>query len=131
MFTYKKIFNSFSVDDIKKAKKFYNDALGMNVQLEGEMGMSLRFSSGDSVFIYPKENHQSATFTVLNFVVEDIDKELNHLIKNGIKFEHYHNQELPQDENGIMRGLEKGDGPDIAWFKDPAGNILSLVQEPS
>lgn len=129
MFTYKKTFSSFSVDDIQKAKEFYEDMLGIDVRLEGEMGMSLHLSDRNSVFIYPKDDHQPATFTVLNFLVADIDEEVQHLTDNGVKFEKYDLENLPQDEKGVLRGLKDDKGPDIAWFKDPAGNILSVLQE--
>ncbi len=81
------------------------------------------------VFIYPKVDHQPATFTVLNFVVDDIDAEMESLKQRGVQFIHYQNKHLPQDKQGVLRGLQENMGPDIAWFKDPAGNVLAIVQE--
>ena len=81
------------------------------------------------VFVYDKPNHTPATYTVLNLVVEDIDKAVEELSKKGVVFEQYHMEELPQDEKGIARGLSVGMGPDIAWFTDPSGNIFSILQE--
>ncbi len=119
-------FSSFSVDDIGKAKQFYGKTLGLNIK-EDEEGLGLNFDGGQTVFIYPKENHQPATFTVLNFPVDDIDKAVDKLAGLGVSFESY-GGELKTDEKGIFRGAESGNGPNIAWFKDPAGNILSVME---
>ncbi|MDR7129490.1 catechol 2,3-dioxygenase-like lactoylglutathione lyase family enzyme [Algoriphagus sp. 4150] len=119
------VFSSYSVDDIPKAKSFYQDTLGLHVA-EDEMGfISLHLSGGGNVVIYPKPNHTPATFTVLNFSVDDIDRTVDELIMKGVKFEQYPDP-IQTDEKGICR---KGGGPLIAWFKDPAGNILSVLQE--
>lgn len=125
------VFSSFSVNDTEKAKKFYQQKLGLDVSEIQEMNiLQLKLPGGGEVVIYPKgEHHQPAIFTVLNFVVKNIDKSVDELTSHGIKFEQYNNTDLPQDEKGIMRGLKSGNGPDIAWFKDPAGNILSILQE--
>jgi predicted enzyme related to lactoylglutathione lyase len=127
MFKAIETFSSFSVDDLGKAKEFYTTVLGL--QVEEQEGMGLKFHlPGNAVFIYPKTQHQPATFTVLNFKVENIDQAVDELGKRGVQFERY--KEMPQaDEKGILRGISANRGPDIAWFKDPAGNILSVLQE--
>jgi hypothetical protein len=93
------------------------------------MGLQLKLPNGGALFIYPKTDHQPATFTVLNFVVENIDDAVNDLVRLGVRFERYDNLPAPQDEKGIARGLSAHQGPDIAWFKDPSGNILSVLQD--
>jgi catechol 2,3-dioxygenase-like lactoylglutathione lyase family enzyme len=127
MFKNTHAFSSFSVDDLGKAKEFYGQTLGL--ALSDEMGLELRIAGGGSVFIYPKQNHVPATFTVLNFPVENIDNAVQELKDAGVTFESYGGN-IRTDENGIFRGGEKGMGPNIAWFKDPAGNILSVVESP-
>lgn len=129
MLTYNHTFSSFSVDELPKAKTFYGETLGLNLTEVGEMGLSIHLKDNHRVFIYPKVDHQPATFTVLNFVVDDIDAEMKSLKQRGVQFIHYQNKHLPQDEQGVLRGLQENMGPDIAWFKDPAGNILSILQE--
>ncbi len=127
MFKNTKAFSGFSVNDMQKAKEFYNGTLGIDVS-ENDMGiMTLLISGGTKVVVYPKPNHEPATFTILNFAVADVDKAVDELIKAGIKFEQYDFGDFKTDEKGIMRG--NGHGPDIAWFKDPAGNILSVLKE--
>jgi catechol 2,3-dioxygenase-like lactoylglutathione lyase family enzyme len=123
MFVGKKAFPSFSVSDLEKAKQFYSDTLGLQVSEQPE-GLKLR-ANGTEIFVYPKSNHTPATFTVLNFQVEDIEKSSEDLAKRGVRFEHYEG-EIKTDEKGIHRGQG---GPKIAWFKDPAGNILSILEE--
>lgn len=113
-------FSGFSVDDIPKAKKFYGETLGLKV-VEEPSGLGLQFVNGGRVFIYPKPNHVPATFTVLNFPVADVEKAVDELAARGVKFEDYPDT----DEKGIDRS---GQGPLIAWFKDPAGNFLSVLQ---
>jgi catechol 2,3-dioxygenase-like lactoylglutathione lyase family enzyme len=120
-------FSGFSVDDIAKAKKFYTGTLGLQVDELKDMGLTLHLPGGSNAFVYPKEDHQPATFTILNFVVDNIDEAMEELADNGVQFEHY--KDMPQDEKGIVRGLSNDMGPDIAWFKDPAGNILSILQD--
>jgi predicted enzyme related to lactoylglutathione lyase len=117
-------FSGFSVDDLKKAKEFYGQMLGLEVA-EMPEGLQLRISGGGKIFIYPKPNHTPATFTILNFPVDDIEQAVDDLAKRGLSFEHYNQGELKTDEKGIARGA----GPKIAWFKDPAGNILSVLEQ--
>ena len=120
-----KAFSSFSAADLSKSKDFYQDVLGLDIE-ETEMGiLSIHLSGGGEVIIYPKPDHIPAAFTVLNFPVEDIDQAVDELISKGVVFEQY-TGEIQTDEKGICR---LGDGPFIAWFKDPAGNILSILQE--
>lgn len=120
-----KPFSSFSTNNLKTAREFYADKLGLKVS-ETPEGLQLSLEGGSEVFLYPKSNHAPATFTVLNFIVDDIDKTVDELNRMGIEFEHYNQPELKTDDRGIMRG---GPGPTIAWFKDPAGNIISVVQK--
>lgn len=129
MFKNTRAFSGFSVDDLEKAKSFYGETLGVEVGIENEMGLSLNLANGNTVFIYPKEDHQPATFTILNFVVDDVDVAMDELKDKGIRFIQYNDDDLPQDEKGVLRGLDAGMGPDIAWFEDPAGNVLSVLQE--
>lgn len=120
-----KAFSGFSVNNIHKAKEFYGQTLGLQVKTN-DMGMLiLQLSGGNDIIIYPKDDHQSATFTILNFPVEDIDAAVDQLSAKGIKFEQY---DKMTDKKGIARGRSQKRGPDIAWFKDPAGNILSVLQ---
>jgi catechol 2,3-dioxygenase-like lactoylglutathione lyase family enzyme len=122
-----KAFSGFSVDDIPKAKAFYGETLGLKVTEENGM-LTLHLTGGGTVLIYPKgEGHTPATFTILNFPIDDIDKTVDELTTLGVTFEHY-DGEMKTDEKGILRGIASGNGPDIAWFKDPAGNILSVLQ---
>lgn len=125
MFKNTKAFSGFSANDIQKAKEFYGDKLEIDVS-ENAMGiLTLRFKSGHEVIIYPKPDHVPATFTVLNFPVTDVEQTVDELIKRGITFEQY-GEPIKTNEKGILKG--NGKGPDIAWFKDPAGNILSVLQ---
>ncbi|MEJ0073539.1 MAG: VOC family protein [Candidatus Saccharibacteria bacterium] len=117
--------SGFSVDDAAKAKQFYSETLGLDVE-EDQMGLTLKLAGANDVFVYAKPDHQPATYTVLNFPVDDIDKAVDELTAKGVTFEHY-GPEAHQDEKGIARGKAAGMGPDIAWFKDPAGNILSVL----
>jgi catechol 2,3-dioxygenase-like lactoylglutathione lyase family enzyme len=115
-------FASFSVDDLGKAKQFYEQTLGLKVSQSAE-GLEMH-PPDTTVFVYPKPNHKPATFTVLNFLVDDIDSVVDELKQKGVTFEHYEG-EIKTDEKGIHRN----GGPTIAWFKDPAGNILSVVEK--
>ena len=126
MFKEAKVFSSFSVNDIDKAKEFYSVTLGLEVtqDLEMEGLLTLHIKGGAEIKIYPKLDHTPAVFTILNFQVEDIENAVDELTKRGITFEQYDGN-LRTDEKGIFRG----GAPLIAWFKDPAGNILSLLQE--
>ena len=118
-------FTGFSVDDLAKAKDFYTNTLGLTLEDE-TMGLRFQLGGGGKVFVYPKDDHKPATYTMLNFVVDDIDKAVEDLKAKGVAFEQY---EGMTDEKGIARGIKNHQGPDIAWFKDPAGNILSVLQE--
>jgi catechol 2,3-dioxygenase-like lactoylglutathione lyase family enzyme len=120
-------FSGFSVDDLSKARDFYETILGLEVEETQNMGFTINLGSGAHVFVYPKPNHEPATFTILNFPVEDIDKVVDDLIAKGVTFEHYDGV-FPTDEKGIARSNDPSRGPSIAWFKDPAGNILSVLQ---
>jgi predicted enzyme related to lactoylglutathione lyase len=121
-------FSSFSVDDIGEAMEFYGKTLGVEVSDNEEGGLELSFDDGSSVFVYPKDDHDPATFTVLNFQVDDIEDAVDELIDQGITFEQY-DGEMQTDEKGIFLGKENGKGPNIAWFKDPAGNFLSVIED--
>jgi catechol 2,3-dioxygenase-like lactoylglutathione lyase family enzyme len=126
MLKVKAAISSFSVNDLAKAKEFYTKTLGLELDNE-EMGMELRLPGGGSAFIYQKDGHQPATFTVLNLIVDNIDQAVDELQANDISFERY--ETIQQDEKGVQRGLSHDMGPDIAWFCDPAGNIVSLIQK--
>ncbi len=124
MFENTKAFSSFSVNDIQIAKKFYTETLGLEVK-EVPEGLELHISGGNLIFIYPKANHTPATFTILNFPVRNLEGAVDELSKRGVRFEIYNERDLKTDEKGIFRG----EGPKIAWFKDPAGNFLSVLEE--
>jgi predicted enzyme related to lactoylglutathione lyase len=121
MFEHTKAFSSFSVDDVPKAKAFYGQALGLRVSEENGM-LSLHLAGDQDVLVYPKDDHAPAVFTILNFPVDDVDKAVDELTTRGVRFERY--EGFDQDEKGISR---VGGGA-IAWFKDPAGNILAVLQ---
>jgi catechol 2,3-dioxygenase-like lactoylglutathione lyase family enzyme len=121
----KQAFSGFSVDNLAKAREFYAGTLGLTVDDAGA-GLGLQLPGGGTVFVYPKDDHQPATFTILNFEVEDIDEAVDELMNRGVQFERY--EGLPVDEKGILRGISQNRGPDIAWFKDPAGNILAVLK---
>ena len=122
MFQKSNAFSSFSVNDIPAAKQFYGGTLGLDVtEMEGML--QLHLGTGGLVQVYPKPNHVPATFTVLNFPVDDVERAVDALTALGVRFEHYEG-ELGTDAKGIFRGQ----GPVIAWFKDPAGNILSVIE---
>jgi catechol 2,3-dioxygenase-like lactoylglutathione lyase family enzyme len=122
MFAKTKAFSGFSVNDIAKAKEFYDGTLGLDVTEEFGM-LRLHLAGGGEILIYPKANHVPATFTILNFAVPDVESAVDELAAKGVRFERY--EGMPQDDKGIMRGQ----GPDIAWFTDPAGNVISVVAE--
>lgn len=124
MFRDTKAFSGFSVDDLAKAKEFYGKTLGLKV-VERAEGLELHLGGGAQIFIYPKPDHSAASFTILNFPVADVDATVTDLGKKGIEMERYDNEKIKTDAKGIFRGQ----GPTIAWFKDPAGNILSVLQE--
>jgi len=126
MFRDTKAFSGFAVDDIEAAKKFYGETLGLDVRESGGQGLlELHLAGGTTVLVYPKPDHEPAVFTVLNFPVDDIEKAVDRLTDAGIRLEHYEDDpELKTDDKGIFRG----GGPLIAWFRDPAGNILSVLE---
>lgn len=115
-------FSGFSSNDIPATRRFYAETLGLRVTEENDM-LTLHLGGDATVLVYPKEDHQPATYTCLNFPVPDVDAVVDELTGRGVKFEHY-GAEFGQDERGIMRD----NGPTIAWFKDPAGNILSVIE---
>ena len=121
-----KAFSGFAVPDIGKAKEFYTKTLGLKVTEDHGL-LTLHLVGGNNVLIYPKPDHVPATFTVLNFPVENVDRAVEELRERGVRFEKYEGREIKTDEKGIMRG----NGPTIAWFKDPAGNILSVLEAAS
>ncbi len=119
-----KAFSGFPVNDTAKAKEFYGGTLGLDVR-DGAMGtLELHLASGNTVLIYPKPNHSPASFTILNFPVSNVDQAVDDLTKRGVRFEHYNHGEIKTDAKGIMRN----NGPTIAWFTDPFGNICSVLE---
>ncbi|GAA1537102.1 catechol 2,3-dioxygenase-like lactoylglutathione lyase family enzyme [Microbacterium ginsengiterrae] len=125
-FTVDHAFSGFSVDDIDAAREFYGTTLGLDVQPNPMGFLDLRLPGGGSVLIYSKPNHEPATFTILNFDVADIESAVDELIARGVETKIYSDEEFPSDHRGIVRG--GGEGPDIAWFRDPAGNVLAVMQ---
>ncbi|MEV4334919.1 VOC family protein [Streptomyces sp. NPDC049597] len=126
MFRNTKAFSGFSVNDLGRARQFYGDTLGLEVEESGEGDMRMLFitlGSGARVLVYPKDNHRPADFTILNFEVDDVDAAVDELGRRGVTFERY--PEFEADEKGIVRQS----GPTIAWFKDPAGNVLSVLRD--
>ena len=123
MFKDAKAFSGFSVDDLRRAKEFYGNVLGLELRDTPE-GIDIQLGGGGRLFVYGKANHQPATFTVLNFVVDNIETAVAELKRRGVSFEHYDLPGLETDDQGIARGR----GPTIAWFKDPAGNVLSVIE---
>jgi catechol 2,3-dioxygenase-like lactoylglutathione lyase family enzyme len=120
----KKAFSSFSVNDIPKAKEFYGETLGLELSSGPEGTLVVPLAGDTKALMYPKPNHEPATFTVLNFPVESVEKAVEELSRRGVRFEVYDEPSLKTDARGIFRG----NGPTIAWFKDPAGNISSVVE---
>jgi catechol 2,3-dioxygenase-like lactoylglutathione lyase family enzyme len=116
-----KAFSGFAVADIEQAKAFYGDTLGLEVTEEHGL-LTLHLAGDRPTLIYPKPDHEPANYTILNFPVDDVEAAVDELTARGVEFERY--EGMPQDEKGVMRGQ----GPDIAWFKDPAGNILSVIK---
>jgi len=117
-------FSGFSVKDLTRAERFYEEVLGIEVE---EIPAGLRLKIGNGILVYPKENHEPATYTMLNFPVDDIDEAVADLTSKGVKFELYPGV---TDHLGVARGIASGRGPDIAWFKDPDGNLLSILKQP-
>ena len=126
MFGETKAFSGFSVNDVPTAKKFYGETLGLKVSEQYGL-LTLHIAGDRDIFVYPKPNHTPATYTILNFPVDDIDEAVDELTKRGVRFERY--EGAKQDEKGIARPERSEDGPPIAWFTDPAGNILSVLEE--
>ncbi len=120
-------FSSFSVNDIIKAKEFYAGTLALPVR-ETKEGLEILLPGGGKVFAYAKEDHTPATYTVLNFEVADINHTVDELRQVGVQFEQY-DGDMQTDEKGIAHGSKIGAGPDIAWFKDPAGNFLAIMEQ--
>jgi predicted enzyme related to lactoylglutathione lyase len=128
MFTPIHAVSAFSVDDLDPAMRFYRDTLGLQVE-KGDMGtLTVTLPGGAQVLVYPKPNHEPATFTIINFIVDDVEKAVDALNERGVKTDIYDDADLAPgmgtDEKGIMRGR----GPDIAWFRDPAGNVLAVLK---
>ena len=125
MFNHAKPFSGFSVNDVQAAKRFYHETLGLDVS-DAPMGtLELRIDDDTKVLVYEKPNHTPSTFTILNFPVDDIDRAVDELTDRGVRFEVYQEGELKTDPKGIHRD----GGPKIAWFKDPAGNFLSVLED--
>jgi predicted enzyme related to lactoylglutathione lyase len=125
MFENTKAFSGFSVDDTARAKEFYGETLGLKISEGPEPGLLVLHIAGDrDTIVYPKEDHQPASFTILNFPVGDIEEAVDELRERGVEFERYEGTGMETDEKGVFRG----GGPLIAWFKDPAGNVLSVIQ---
>lgn len=123
MFENTKAFSGFSVDDIPRAKEFYGETLGLRVSEDNGL-LTLHIAGDRDTLVYPKPDHTPASFTILNFPVDDIEAAVDELTQRGVKFERYEGTEIETDEKGIFRG----GGPLIAWFKDPAGNVLSVLE---
>ena len=120
-----KAYSGFSVKDLDEAEEFYSHILELDVKNNG-MGLELHLGKELVIFVYPKEDHVPATFTILNFPVDDIEETIDWLVAKGIEFIRYDSLPAPQDERGILRGKQANMGPDIAWFADPSGNIISV-----
>ena len=127
MFKTNQAFSSYSVNDLDAALDFYSDKLGLEAEKTKMDTVNLKLSGGQTVMLYPKPNHEPATFTVLNLIVSDVDKAVDDLTSAGIEMEHYDIPEINQDGRGIARDE---DGQAMAWFKDPAGNIIAVLQIP-
>ena len=125
-FTADGAFSGFSVDDIDAAREFYGTTLGLDVEVNAMGFLDLRLPRGGSVLVYAKPNHTPASFTILNFPVADVDAAVEELNERGVQTKIYGDDEFPSDSRGIVRG--NGQGPDIAWFRDPAGNVLAVMQ---
>jgi catechol 2,3-dioxygenase-like lactoylglutathione lyase family enzyme len=124
MFRDTKAYSGFSVDDIPRAKEFYGDTLGLEVSEENGL-LTLHIAGDRGTLVYPKPDHTPAEFTILNFPVDDVERAVDELTERGVQFERYEGTDAETDEKGIFRG----GGPLIAWFRDPAGNVLSVIQQ--
>jgi catechol 2,3-dioxygenase-like lactoylglutathione lyase family enzyme len=127
MFTADHAFSGFSVDDIDAARRFYGDTLGLTVSDDPMGFLDIELASGAHILAYSKTNHEPASFTILNFPVADLDAAVDDLNARGVTTKIYSDDEFPTDHRGILRGGD--DGPDIAWFRDPAGNVLAVIQD--
>lgn len=125
MFTAAHAFSGFSVSDITAAKQFYGETLGLAVSVNSMGFLELHLDSGATILVYAKPTHEPASFTILNFPVDDIDSAVDDLLSRGVVTKIYSDEEFPTDPKGIARG--NGYGPDIAWFRDPAGNVLAVL----
>lgn len=125
-FTTDNAFSGFSVADIDAAKEFYGTTLGLDVEVNAMGFLDLKLPRGGSILVYAKPNHTPASFTILNFPVADVDAAVDELNDRGVQTKIYSDDEFPSDSRGIVRG--NGQGPDIAWFRDPAGNVLAVMQ---
>ena len=125
MFKNTKAFSSFSVNNIQAAKDFYAQILELDIE-EKDGGLSINISGGNPIMVYQKDNHEPATFTVLNFPVDDIEKSVDELTAKGVVFEQYDTPDIKTDEKGVSKWEN---GPSMAWFKDPAGNVFALMQQ--
>lgn len=125
---YVSAFSGCSVSDVEAARHFYKDMLGLEVS-DSMGGLDITLPGGQHHFIYQKDAHQPATYTVLNLVVENIDEAVDRLVDRGVAFKQYEGLPAPQDDRGVLRGKDAGRGPNIAWFEDPSGNILGLMEE--
>ncbi|MFB7251111.1 VOC family protein [Microbacterium sp. NPDC056234] len=127
MFENSDAFSGMSSNDLAASRAFYEGVLGLTVEEGGGGLISVQLPKGGAVLIYPKDDHQPATFTILNFPVADIDAVVDELVAKGVTMQRYDG--MGQDDKGILRGKASGQGPDIAWFTDPAGNILSVLSD--
>ncbi len=125
-FTTDGAFSGFSVDDLRAARAFYADTLGLDVETDPMGFLHIRLAEGGSILVYEKPTHRPADFTILNFPVDDIDAAVDDLRSRGVETKIYPDDEFASDERGIVRGA--GGGPDIAWFRDPAGNVIAVMQ---
>ncbi|MCU1557219.1 MAG: glyoxalase [Microbacteriaceae bacterium] len=124
MFTTDRAFSGFSIDDFEAARKFYGETLGLRVSKDGMGFLNIHLDSGATVLAYVKGNHEPASYTIMNFPVDDVDAAVDDLNSRGVTTKIYDDGQMPADHKGIMRG----NGPDIAWFRDPAGNVLSVLK---
>ncbi|MGH2984228.1 MAG: VOC family protein [Solirubrobacterales bacterium] len=126
-----KAYSGFAVEDLKEAQRFYGETLGVKTEvIDEENGLMTLHLAGDRpTLVYQQKGTTPASYTILNFPVDDIDKAVDELAGRGVSFERYEGFPFEQDEKGIARGLATGQGPDVAWFKDPAGNVFSVLQE--
>ena len=124
MLTDSKAFSGFSVNDVSQARTFYADTLGLRVSEDNGM-LTLHLAGDRDILVYPKDDHTPASFTILNFPVNDVEAAVDELTNRGVSFERYPDMEADMDEKGVFHG----GGPLIAWFTDPAGNVLSVIQD--